>query len=105
MTKVEFIRQDKFIIGYKIQGHSSENELDLEGKIICSSVSSVAYMTANTLSEIIKAKIDAKIDDAVMEIKVLSKIPESQVILEGLKLHLVQLSKDFPKNITIISEV
>ena len=105
MTKVEFFSADNLITGYKITGHSTDGADDLNGKIVCSAVSSAAYMTANTLSEIVGAQIDSTVSESLMKITVISKLPESQTVLSGLKLHLVELSKDFPKNITIISEV
>lgn len=105
MTKISFLKSNEFILGFSILGHSTKSADDLEGKIVCSAISSVAYMVVNTLTDVINAKVEAEITDGGMKVKVLDKIEESQDILCGLKLHFVELSKDYPEKITINSEV
>ena len=53
MTRVKFLFKNGSLSGYEIKGHSTNCVDDLEGKIVCSAVSSAAYMTANTITEII----------------------------------------------------
>jgi uncharacterized protein YsxB (DUF464 family) len=89
------------LTGFNIKGHSGYAESGSD--IICASVSSAAYMVANTIMEIMGVKADARVDDSG-EMTVI--IPEESAdktndILQGLKLHINELSLQYPKNVTI----
>lgn len=105
MTNVTFLKEKNLIIGFSVYGHSSVDADDCEGKIICSAVSSAAYLTANTVLEVICADANIDIDDAKMSLKLMSKVDECQVTLKGFYIHCKQLSEQYPDNITIITEV
>ena len=100
MTSVKFLA-DKDLYGFEISGHSSIDGDDEIGKIVCSAISSAAYMAANTITEIIGDKADIEIDDAVMRVKVKNPSRDTVVVLEGLKLHLTELSDQYSNNIKI----
>ena len=100
MTSVKFLA-DKDLYGFEISGHSSVDGDDEIGKIVCSAISSAAYMAANTITEIIGDKADIEIDDAVMRVKVKNPSRDTVVVLEGLKLHLTELSDQYSNNIKI----
>ena len=106
MTKVKFFGQDS-ISGFEISGHSTVDSDDFEGKIICSTISSAAYLTANTLLEVVKAEAIVEVDDekGFMSVKLKSKFQESQVTLLGLKIHLEQLAKQYRNHLKVYSEV
>ena len=91
--------------GFSASGHGTLNSEDEEGRIICAAVSSAVYMTANTLSEIVGAGLNIEDSGEVFSLKISSKLEESQVVMEGLKLHLTALSEDYKHTIKIISEV
>ncbi len=93
------------IVGFSISGHSSFDCDDLEGKIVCSAVSSAAYMTANTIIEIIGDRADAQVSDALMVIRVKNPTNKTVAVLEGFKLHIEQLSLQYKDRISILSEV
>lgn len=99
MIKVEFFTSDNGITGYKISGHSGFRKRGSD--IVCSAVSSAAYMTVNTITDIIKCDVDIRNSNGLMIITVNSKISEAQQILEGLKLHLEALAADYPDNIKV----
>ncbi|MBE6750613.1 MAG: ribosomal-processing cysteine protease Prp [Ruminococcaceae bacterium] len=101
MTSVKFLADENGLYGFEISGHSSRNGDDEIGKIVCSAVSSAAYMAANTITEIIGDKADAVVDEAVMRFKVLNPSEASKVVLKGLELHLRELSDDYSNNIKI----
>lgn len=105
MTRVKFLSNSESLNGFEIVGHSSTDCDDFEGKIVCSAISSAAYMTANTITEIIGDKCDIDVDDAVMRIKVINPNQKTIAILDGLKLHLTELSKQYSKRIKITTEV
>lgn len=102
MTKVKFYADKIGLIGFEISGHSSFDCDDINGKIVCSAVSSVAYMAANTIGEIVGDKCEAVVDDALMNVKVLNPSDTSRKVLEGLKLHLTELSKQYSDRIVIM---
>ena len=105
MTSVKFLSKDESLYGFEIKGHSSVDCNDDEGKIVCAAVSSAAYMTANTITEIIGDDCNITVDDALMRVKVISPNEKTVAVLEGLKLHLTELSKQYSKRIKITTEV
>ena len=102
MTKVKFHADKIGLIGFEISGHSSKNSDDINGKIVCSAVSSAAYMAVNTIEEIIGEKCEARVDDALMSVKVQNPCDASRKVLEGLRLHLTELSKQYSDRIVIM---
>ncbi|MBR6509854.1 MAG: ribosomal-processing cysteine protease Prp [Clostridia bacterium] len=101
MTSVKFLVDEKGLYGFCVKGHSSKNSGDETGKIVCAAVSSACYMAANTITEVIGDEASAVVDDALMEFKVLNPTDSSVKVLEGLKLHLKELSGQYSNNITI----
>ncbi len=102
MIKARFYLTDNNRInGFKIKGHSGSAETGED--VICAFVSSAAYMTANTLTDVMNIKADTKVSDGYMSFKVRSNLSEAQQILEGLRLHLEGLAGDYPDNIKVIS--
>lgn len=102
MTKVKFYADKIGLIGFEISGHSSFDCDDVNGKIVCSAVSSAAYMAANTIEEIVGDKCEAIVDDALMNVKILNPSDTSRKVLKGLKLHLTELSKQYSDRIVIM---
>ena len=105
MTCVKFLSKGESLYGFEIKGHSSDDCNDSEGKIVCAAVSSAAYMTANTITEIIGDRCDAYVDDALMSVVVKNPDVKTTAVLCGLKLHLTELSKQYSKRIKITTEV
>ncbi len=87
--------------GFSIKGHSG---LAAHGSdILCSAVSSAAYMTANTITEVMQVNAHIEVDEKGEMI--LSVLEEDAVktkdLLSGFILHITELSRQYPKNITI----
>ena len=101
MTSVKFLADNNCLSGYEISGHSSKSSDDETGKIVCAAVSSVAYMVANTITEIIGDKADIEIDDALMKFKVINPSKDSIKLIKGLQLHLNELSGQYSDNLKI----
>ncbi len=102
MTKVRFFADENGLYGFEIKGHSSKNCDDELGKIICAAVSSAAYMAANTVTEIIGDKAAADVSDGTMRFEVTTPCDKTRAVLEGLRLHLGELSAEYGSNIVII---
>ncbi len=105
MTSVKFLTDGTGITGFCITGHSSENCNDDEGRIVCSAISSAAYMTANTITEIIGDRAQIDVDDAFMSVEVKNPGPSTREVLKGFKLHIEQLAVQYSNRIKVNSEV
>ena len=93
MIKVTFFRRGKEFTGFELSGHSGYSQ---EGSdIVCSAVSSVAYMTANTVTEIIGIKADISLDDGYMKFIPEKSSDEIQVLFKGMALHLNALAEQY----------
>ena len=101
MTRVKFSADEKGLYGFEISGHSSKDGDDEVGKNVCAAVSSAAYMAANTVTDIIGDRAEIFVDDAVMRFYVKKPSYRTVKVLEGLRLHLTQLSEQYGSNITI----
>ncbi len=105
MIKVSFALSNDFITGFTLEGHSGAGS---EGNdIVCAAVSSAAYMTVNTITDILGLNPDIEVYDGFMAIKLSSaEFKKAQDILCGFRLHLTALSEQYQENITVkISEV
>ena len=59
-------------------------------------------MAANTVTEIIGDKAAADVSDGAMRFKVTNPCDKTRAVLEGLRLHLRELSAEYGGNIGII---
>ena len=97
MTKVNLLTlANGDLVGFRITGHSGFAESGSD--IVCSAISSAAYMTANTVTEIIKvsAEIDVNESDGGMLLRVFQKDATAcRDILQGFKLHMLALEEQY----------
>ena len=105
MINAVFTVSRGFITGFTISGHSDFAEQGSD--IICSYVSSAAYMTVNTITDVQHLEAEITDDDGYMEINLSHKEAKAaEVILNGLLLHLNALAKEYNEFINVkISEV
>ena len=93
MIKVSFFKKGDNIIGFESKGHSGY--ADEGSDIVCSAVSSVAYMVANTVTEIIGAKAEVEFDDGYMKFITEEESEALQIIYKGMALHLNALAQQY----------
>ena len=107
MTEARYLFEDDILVGFHLKGHSTASADEEVGRLVCASISSAAYMTANTVTEIVGAKAVAEVNEDAGEMlfKVKSDYELALPILLGFKLHMEQLSEQFTDYIKIISEV
>ena len=100
MTQVRFYIDENRLTGFEISGHSG---FALEGSdIVCAAISSAAIMAANTITEVIGDRADISEKDGYLSFRLIDSNDTSIKILDGLKLHLTQISEQYPDNIKII---
>ena len=105
MIRVVFFRKGNQLSGFDIKGHATAHQDDEEGRLICAAVSSAAYMAANTITEIEKARADIDLSDGKMTFIITEGCTNGCItILEGLKLHLSELEKQNNGYLTIKTE-
>ena len=104
MTKATFYFDGNVPYGFLISGHSGFAESGED--IVCASVSSVAYMVANTITEILKVNAKIEVNDGMMKLIVNKEQRHiTKDILLGLKLHLEGLEEQYPEFIETLTEV
>ena len=103
MTKVTFFGREK-LTGFLVTGHCTTDEFDLDGKLVCSAVSSAVYMAANTITEVCGSVCDITERDGYLKLTVKREGEGTQTVLSGLRLHLQQLASQY-SNIELNLEV
>ena len=100
MTKVKFFCSGDTVSGFEISGHTGAGEAGQD--IVCSAVSSAAYLVANTVLEVLKIKADAVVRDGYMRFVIPNEnLSETKVLTDGLVLHLTELQSQYPQHIKI----
>ena len=100
MTKVKFFCSGDMVSGFEISGHTGAGEAGQD--IVCSAVSSAAYLVANTVLEVQKIKADAVVRDGYMKFVIPNEnLSETKVLTDGLVLHLTELQSQYPQHIKI----
>ena len=101
MIRVRFHTANDTILGFTLDGHAGWGASGQD--IVCAAVSSAAYMTANTVTEIIGATADITVDDGYMRVMLTDKIDRCQDILSGFRLHLEALQEQYPKRVHLMN--
>ena len=91
--------------GFSVKGHSTVNSEDLEGKLVCASISSATYFVANTITDVIGAKADIKEKDGEFYLLVKKPCDKTKTVLDGFKLHLLGLEEQYKNRIKVYVEV
>ena len=101
MTSVKFLADREMIYGFSLSGHCSVDGDDEIGRIVCAAVSSAAYMTANTITEVIGDKAEIEVSDALMCLKTDNPSDATLKVLEGFRLHIKELANQYSNNLKI----
>lgn len=100
MIRAEFFAEPGYgLTGFRVSGHNGEAGRD----IVCAAVSSAAYLTANTITDVIGADASVSAEDGLMSVRVPRKEAERcRAVLEGFRLHITGLAEEYPQKITVI---
>ena len=106
MTKVEIFRKNGSIVGYKASGHSGYSEQGSD--IICSAISTSLQMTLIGIQEILKLKVDFKINDGFLDVDLKNisqdKLTQTNILTEAMAMFLKELTKQYPKYIRLVEK-
>lgn len=101
MITVNFLTSEDVLLGFRIDGHASYGNGSTD--IVCAAVSSAAYMAVNTITDIQGIQAKPEVKDGSMGLLIpKSGANQAKLVLDGLVLHLTELSKQYPANIEII---
>ena len=106
MTEIEFFFFFcERLTGFHIHGHTGFAYTGED--IVCAAISSAAIMVMNTVTDVMRADAEVSAEDGDAVMKISSKNAGAcQSILQGLKLHLLELEKQYGDCINIkITEV
>lgn len=105
MINVIFTVSNGYIRAFELSGHSDYSEQGSD--IVCSAVSSAAYMAANTITEVQHLSAEITVNDGYMLLSLSQQDAKSaETILNGFLLHLNALSEEYKEFINVkISEV
>ena len=100
MIRIEFYSGINGLCGFEAEGHAQGG--DAGENVLCAFVSSACLMAANTVTDVIGLDADAQSRDGYLKLMILENAAAAQDILNGLKLHLSELEKEYPQNIKVI---
>lgn len=100
MITVQFTTQAGLLTGFSLDGHAGRGK---EGEdLLCASVSSAAYMTANTITDVLHMQTPVEVGDGHMRLLLpQDEAQRAQILLKGFELHMVSLAEDYPKNVKV----
>lgn len=106
MIKCHFFSSDHQLVGFAIDGHDDPDDSGIS--LLCAAVSSAAYLTANTLTDIAGIEpLVLETGDGLMTLRLSREdAAAAAVTLKGLHLHLQALAEENETLLTVnITEV
>ncbi len=104
MIRAKIFSSGGVLFGFELSGHSGYAEFGSD--IICASVSSCAYMVANTVTDVYHIDAEIEVEDGFLSLTVpLSKAKELQKLFEGFSLHLNALAEEHREYLKVQNEI
>ena len=99
MIRINFRTRQGALCGFRITGHAGAGSAGED--IVCAAVSSAAYMTANTITDILSLPADIAVDDGFMDVTVTGDTAACQALLSGFRMHIEALQDQYPKRVQL----
>ena len=100
MIRAVFFVRAGAVCGFSLTGHADRAP---SGKdIVCAAVSSAAYMTVNTITEVCRCPADIRQDEQAGQMTVRiapDKAASCRDVLQGFYLHMQGLAQQYPRHI------
>ncbi len=106
MISVRFFQKGGKLTGVTVSGHAGYAEYGQD--IVCASVTSAVQLTANGITEVLKAPCNVHMEKNRISIEIMDRNAGQEAVyfLQALSLHLSVLAEDYPNTISIlVSEV
>ena len=89
------------MLGFSLQGHAGCGEAGQD--IVCAAVSSAAYLTVNTLTDVCHVTpLSLRVGEGEMFFRIEPKDePRCRDLLQGFKLHLQSLEEQYPSALRV----
>ncbi len=101
MIRVRFYTDREQLSGFRITGHAGAGAAGED--IVCAAVSSAAYMTANTITDILHIPAYITVDEGLMDLRIDEGASACRPILCGLQLHIQALQDQYPTRIQLMN--
>lgn len=99
MIRIVYREQAGQLCGFRISGHAGAGTAGND--IVCAAVSSAAYMTANTITDILCQPAAITVEEGLMELTVTGDIARCQDILSGFRLHMQAMQDQYPQRVQL----
>lgn len=101
MVHVEMLYRGDTLCGFRMDGHAGGKA---GSDIVCAAISSAVYMAANTVTDVCGVNAKTHVEDGYF---FLLTEPDgahrAADVLEGLRLHLNELQRQYPKRLNVDS--
>lgn len=95
MTEIRFFRDARGLMGVRLSGHAGF--ADKGEDIVCAGISSAVLLVCNGITEVLKAPCRLETGEGEVELYLEAGAGEpARAFLEALKLHLEELSREYP---------
>lgn len=102
MIQVRFRAVQGLLCGFCITGHAGAGPAGED--VVCAAVSSAAYLTANTVTDILHVPAQVHVKDGRMDLRIAEEAAaHCQTVLAGLQLHLQALQDQYPERIQLMN--
>ncbi len=101
MIRVTFRTHGEQLTGFTVVGHAGAGAAGSD--IVCAAVSSAAYMTANTVTEILGVPASVSVQDGFMSLDTDGHAAVCQAILSGFRLHIQALHDQYPRRVQLMN--
>ena len=101
MIRVRYKTADGLLTGFSLSGHAGAGEYGQD--IVCAAVSSTAYMTANTITDVIGATAHVTVDEGYMDLTVTDRLADCQHVLSGFRLHIQAMQEQYPQAVQLMN--
>ena len=101
MTRAVFLVKKGSLCGFRLSDHCDADDAGYD--IVCAAVSSAAYMTANTLTDVYHFPAAVSVSDGFLSAELSEQDAERcRPLMEGFLLHLTGLQEQYPQHIQVI---
>ena len=101
MVRVEMLYRGDTLCGFRMEGHAGGKA---GSDIVCAAISSAVYMAANTVTDVCGVNAETQVEDGYFFLVTPTDgMARAADVLEGLRLHIIELQRQYPKRLKVDS--